>query len=190
MPGLLPKEPPPDSPASKMTGTNGPVLLGEDDAAQPVDKRKVKYWITMSLPTFWTPRPPGAKPGEIYLYRPDFYQDQDGIERRITLWFNPMTRTSLQDILAGSKLGGKSTPGGSATPATQATPAVPVAPEEPTPPSHNPFRSPFDDTYHGSTGSRSGDSTKNPAAPSGTNGNNAPIPPPLTNTNAPPANTD
>ena len=69
-------------------------------------------------------------------------------------------------------------------------PAVPVAPEEPTPPSHNPFRSPFDDTYHGSTGSRSGDSTKNPAAPSGTNGNNAPIPPPLTNTNAPPANTD
>jgi len=123
--------------AAIMNGTNAPALLGApvDPAA---DTRKVKYWITMSLPTFWTSPPPDAKPEEIYLYRPDFYQDNDGIARRITLWFNPQTRTSLKDLL------GEVPPGGNKTvknaPSGPDTPAIPAS-------AGDPFSSPLDQSY-------------------------------------------
>jgi len=185
IPGLTPKIPDGDSPAAKATGTNGPVLLGQD-ADTATDKRKVKYWITMSLPTYWTPPPPDAKADEIYIYRPDFYQDDDGIARRITLWFNPKARSSLKEILAGSRTTRK--PDTETAETTSATPAVPVTPE-PSPPSRDPFRSPFEDSYHGAEGPHaSAESSKNPEASSGSNDANAPIPPPLVNTNAAPQN--
>jgi hypothetical protein len=153
-----------NSPAAKMTGTNAPALVGtEIDPA--ADTRKVKYWITMSLPTYWTPPPSDAKPEEIYLYRPDFYQDGDGIARRITLWFNPKARSTLQDLLGGNTPGVQA-PAGTA-PGTPASPAVPASPEPA--PTHNPFRSPFDESFHpGSTNHSTNASTKGPA-PSGTN---------------------
>ena len=153
-----------NNPAAKMTGTNAPTLLGAkvDPAA---DTRKVKYWITMSLPTYWTAPPPDAKPDEIYLYRPDFYQDQDGIARRITLWFNPRERSSLTDLLGQTTPGAKSK--SSATAATPASPAVPVSPESDQ--AHNPFRSPFEDAFHsGGANHSTNASSKNPV-PSGTN---------------------
>jgi hypothetical protein len=174
-----PKAHPPDtnSPAAKMTGTNQPVLIGAD-INPAADTRKVKYWITMSLPTFWTKPPDDAKADEIYLYRPDFYQDQDGIERRITLWFNPNARTSLKDVLAKNMPDGK----GHAAPASDAPgpPAIPASPAAE--PSHNPFKSPLNDAYHpGSTKPATNASTKN-FAPSGTNVPDGLGPLPATNT--------
>lgn len=151
-----------NSSAAIMAGTNGPTLLGtEMDPA--ADTRKVKYWITMSLPTYWTPPPSDAKPEEIYLYRPDFYQDEDGIARRITLWFNPKARTTLTDLL-GENMPGVKAPA-DAGPAIPATPAVPASSE--TDQTHDPFRSPFDDSFHPGGANHSA-STKNPA-PAGTN---------------------
>jgi hypothetical protein len=126
----------------------------------------VKYWITMSLPTFWSQPPSDAKPEQIYLYRPDFYQDQDGIERRITLWFNPYARTSLKDILGETLPDTK--PQASATGSTSpASPAVPASPE--TDQAHNPFQSPLDNSFHpDSTNHPTNSSTKSQSpTPSG-----------------------
>jgi hypothetical protein len=163
--------------AAHMTGTNAPALLGPqiDPSA---DTRKVKYWITMSLPSFWSKPPPDAKATEIYLYRPDIYQDDDGIERRITLWFNPNARTSLKDIL-GKNMPGAARPEAATGAATPATPAVPAQSDQ----AHNPFRSPFEDPFHPASPSHSNSSsTKGPTpAPAGTNSADAPIPSPLTN---------
>jgi hypothetical protein len=169
--------PPPPAPAvtntaaAKMTGTNAPSLLGApvDPSA---DTRKVKYWVTMSLPTYWTPSPADAKAGEIYSYRPDFYQDQDGIERRITLWFNPMTRTSLKELLGKDMPGLKSSgsPGG-ASAGGPSTPAVPAVPAEETQSSgSNPFQSPLDQRFSGDTTSHAPNaSTKAPSPLPSTN---------------------
>ncbi len=146
-----------------------------------VDKRKVKYWVTMSLPTYWTKPPEDAKTEELYLYRPDFYQDQDGIARRITLWFNPQNRVGLKELLSDKLSGAKSSPGSHvAAPAPAVTPAEAVPPPDA-------FRSPFEDSYHGQ---RNSTSSKNPTPPvAGTDADNAPIPLPLPNmTNAAPAN--
>lgn len=156
-PGLFDDHPIPTAPtptpaltnaAAAMTGTNAPSLIGT--AIDPsADTRKVKYWVTMSLPTYWTAPPADAKAGEIYLYRPDFYQDQDGIERRITLWFNPLTRTTLKELLGKNMPGLKPGASGTGTPATPASPAVPAESAEDS--ASNPFRSPLDERFKGDT---------------------------------------
>lgn len=165
-----------NSPAAIMNGTNAPTLLGtEIDPA--ADTRKVKYWITMSLPTYWTPPPSDAKSGEIYLYRPDFYQDEDGVARRITLWFNPKARNTLSDLLGQSAPGAKANT--TTAPGTPATPAVPASEE--TGQTGNPFRSPLDESFHpASTNHPANSSSKNPvptgmSAPDGTATNAAPV---------------
>jgi hypothetical protein len=163
-----------NAPTTVMTGTNAPSLLGSE-IDPTADTRKVKYWITMSLPTYWTPKPADAKPEEIYLYRPDFYQDEDGIERRITLWFNPNARTSLADILGKNSSSLKSTGPAADIPAT---PAVPAEPEDS---AHNPFRSPFDDAYQPGNTNHSPHSSTKSNVPSGLSPQNEPIPSPLTN---------
>ena len=155
-----------DSPAAHMTGTNAPALLGAPPDDATVDTRKVKYWITMSLPTYWAKPPTDAKPEEIYLYRPDFFQDDDGISRRITLWFNPKSRASLQDILAGTPASGASGPGSKATPAVPAVPVTSSTSDAPAK-AHDPFRSPFDDSFHpsSSTARSAGATSKVPSSP-------------------------
>jgi hypothetical protein len=74
-----------------------------DADGTPIDPRQVPYWVTLSLPNAWTPRPADARPNEIYVYRPAFYQDQDGIERRVSLWIDPALRknpgVTLHDLL-------------------------------------------------------------------------------------------
>ncbi len=171
-----PTPPAPGSPAAaKAAGTTQPALLGTqiDPAA---DTRQAKYWVTMSLPNFWAPPPPDAKPDQIYFYRPDFYQDLDGIGRRITLWFNPKARNTLADVMAESSPLPQSSPG--TGPAIPATPAVPATDES------NPFRSPLEDSSRPSvpppaTNSASKNSSKNPV-PSGLS-KEAPAPLPATN---------
>jgi hypothetical protein len=176
---LLPGSTPPPALALATNAPSTFALLGAtpDPTA---DKRKVKYWITMSLPTYWSKPPDDAKPEEIYLYRPDFYQDADGIARRITLWFNPKSRTSLKDLLAGASTSPKAN---SSSVSAPATPAEPV-------PSADPFRSPFDEPYHFHSGTASPNSSKNPLpAPAGADADQVPIPSPLVNqTNAAPTN--
>ena len=166
-----------NSAAAIMNGTNAPTLVGTE-IDPTADTRKVKYWITMSLPTYWTKPPPDAQSDQIYFYRPDFYQDEDGIERRITLWFNPNARTSLSEILGDNAPTGKSAPvsDGPGTPAVPAAGATDDAP--------NPFRSPLDDSARPSADSHASPaSSKNPVPtglstpdlPAGTNA--APISP-------------
>jgi hypothetical protein len=139
--------------AAHMTGTNAPVLLGStaDPTIDPnADRRKVKYWITMSLPTYWSKPPDDARTDQVYLYRPDMFQDQDGIERRITLWFDPKARVALKDVLNESP-SAVSSPSADKDAAGPALPAVPAAPAdagtEPAPGS-NPFSSPMDQPFH------------------------------------------
>ena len=178
IPGYTPVAAATNDPAAKMTGTNAPALLGAE-INPAADTRKVKYWITMSLPTYWTPPPPDAKPEEIYLYRPDFYQDGDGIARRITLWFNPKARNTLSDLLEENKPPTGTKASASTTPSIPASPAVPASQESA--PAPNPFHSPLDDSYQpGSTNHSTNASTKNPA-PSGLNTPDAPVPLPATN---------
>ncbi|MCE0484111.1 MAG: hypothetical protein LV479_07725 [Methylacidiphilales bacterium] len=154
-------------PIRPMTGTNGPVLLDVVSADPNADKRKVKYWITMSLPTYWSQRPPEAKAEETYVYRPDFYQDEDGIARRISLWFNPNSRTTLQEVI-GSQLPSLK---------SDADHAPSAAPKS------EPFHSPLDDSYP--TQSGPAPSTRKSESPSSAPGGL--IPPPV-GTNAAPAN--
>lgn len=129
--------------------TNGaPVVLTDEGA--PADTRQVHYWITLSLPTYWTPRPVSAMPNELYVYRPEFFQDQDGIERRIGLWMNPSTRTSLGDlrqVLTGG--GSKSKTGASTSTETRS------------------FSSPFDESFHDDSKNRPKPSSSSKAAPAG-----------------------
>jgi len=168
-----------NSPAAIMNGTNAPTLLGaEIDPA--ADTRKVKYWITMSLPTYWTPPPSDAKPEEIYLYRPDFYQDEDGIARRITLWFNPKARNTLTDLLGETKSAPRAQAHSATAPAISASPAVPAS-REPAP-AHNPFRSPLDEPFQpAGTNHSTNAPAKNPA-PSGLSAPDGLAPSPATNT--------
>jgi hypothetical protein len=182
----LANQPPPPSPVvpglnetsdavnariAAMTGTHAPSLISSVKAADPdADIRRVKYWITMSLPTYWTKPPAEAKPEEIYLYRPDFYQDDDGIARRIALWFDPTKRTTLKELL------GEQSPGpGASQGATKSA-------NSSEPPPRNPFQSPLDDTGRPGVAPRlPNSSSKNPTPPSGLNTDNAPIPSPLIN---------
>ena len=136
-------------------GTTKPTLPAAGIDPTP-DTRQVKYWVTMSLPTFWSKPPADAKPGEIYLYRPDFYQDEDGIARRITLWFNPKARNTLSDLL-GESMPGAPAPGATA-PGTPASPAVPAS-------GNNPFRSPFDESFHPATPIHPANSSSKSPAP-------------------------
>jgi hypothetical protein len=50
-----------------------------------------------SLPTYWTPRPREAKPEDLYVYRPKFFQDADGLQRRVLLWNRPPERKKALD---------------------------------------------------------------------------------------------
>jgi len=145
-----PAKPVDTSPAARMTGTNGPALLGAADTDDPdADKRQVKYWVTMSLPTFWTPPPADAAPDQLYLFRPDMYQDQDGIERRITLWFDPHARVALKDVLNESATAGKPSDSSPTAATGSAAPAVPAVPAETeAAPGGNPFSSPLDEPFH------------------------------------------
>ena len=57
----------------------------------------------MCLPTRWSPPPVESNLNELYIYRPEFYQDHDGIQRRIALWLDPSLRSTeafqLQNVL-------------------------------------------------------------------------------------------
>ena len=154
-----PKVPATNSPTAKMTGVHLPELVGAPTEVDPAaDTRQVRYWVTMSLPTFWSQPPADAKSGEIYIYRPDLYQDEDGIARRITLWFNPKERTTLKDLLGNPDAAlSKST----SAPATAAAAAPPKT--------HNAFHSPLDDSYHPSTSTAPGKAPDADAVPPGTN---------------------
>jgi hypothetical protein len=141
------------APAAAPDGTAA--LVKSDDGADesPADARQVKYWVTMNLPDPWAARPPDAKPEELYLFRPEFFQDEDGIERRIAYWIDPKSRSlgtqGLSAVLAGSD-----------------KPAAPAATSE-SAPSRGAFRSPLDDSYHGGPVRPALPTTNAPAAPSG-----------------------
>lgn len=166
----------PKSPAPKAKEKGDPQLAGE--------MRKVKYWITMSLPTYWTPPPPDAKAEEIYLYRPDFYQDEDGIARRIQYWLDPSSRKggNLLEMLTGGKPVEKTDTDTNAAPATPAMPAVAAKPKSATP--RDPFKNSLDESFH--SGALPGAAASTPSPPPNTNALDGPIPPPVT-TNAAPA---
>jgi hypothetical protein len=136
---------------------------GEDAADDP---RQVKYWVTMSLPTVWTSPPVDAARDQLYIYRPDFYQDQDGIERRIAFWLDPTLRSTeaihLQDVLRHRPSAAGSSNAASAAP----VPAAPAVKD---------FTSPFDQPIEPSA------STKTTSTDSVLHSGGAP-------TNAPPAN--
>jgi hypothetical protein len=167
-----------NSAAAIMNGTNAPALLGaEGDAA--VDARQVKYWITMSLPTYWSHPPSDAKVQEIYLYRPEFYQDPDGIARRITLWFNPQERSTLAEVLGQSKPAPGAKADANAAPGIPASPAVPASQESA--PSRGPFRSPLDDSFQPSATNRPANASTKSPAPSGLSTPDAPAALPATN---------
>jgi hypothetical protein len=133
-------KPDPNSPAAKMTGVTPLKLMSDVSDVDPsADKRKVQYWVTMSLPKPDAQPPPDAKADEIYLYRPDLFQDQDGIERRITLFLDPKARVRLKDLLGSTPLNSGSAP-------TPSAPAVPAAPAV------DPFHNPLDDSFKGPKG--------------------------------------
>jgi hypothetical protein len=160
-----------NAPATNAAAAKAPSLVGMDDDADHVDTRQVKYWVTMSLPTFWTQPPPDAKLDQLFMFRPDFFQDEDGIQRRVTLWFNPLTKTSLKEVFAETLNRQKSTSDAVASvPAVPAQPATPAVPARP----HDAFASPLDSSIP--SGHYSASSSKNPS-----DATNAPAPSGLMN---------
>ena len=126
------------------THAPAPVAGGGGDGSVPNDQRRVRYWTTMCLPNPWAIAPVDARPTELYIYRPDFYQDQEGIERRIGLWLDPSTRASMKLHLADVFKSAPPKPAPAAAVAAGApapAPAVPVGTED------NAFRNEFDQAY-------------------------------------------
>ncbi|SDU30462.1 hypothetical protein SAMN05444156_3182 [Verrucomicrobium sp. GAS474] len=62
-------------------------VVAEENRAP--NQPNVTPYILMNLPSAWAPLPPTAQPTQIYLYRPAFYQDIDGVRRRIAKWYAP-----------------------------------------------------------------------------------------------------
>jgi hypothetical protein len=153
------------APSGAVTAAPAPSLAtlsdasdNDDASAAATDARQVHYWITMSLPTYWTPRPPNAQPKEIYIYRPEFYQDQDGVERRVGIWLDPKKRSTpgdLQAVLA-SRTQAQAPPG----------PLPPGQPARQVSSGDNAFRSPFDESFRPGAGVASPRSSSK-GAPSG-----------------------
>jgi hypothetical protein len=128
---------------SGLAAASAPAPAADDTGgAVPDDRRQVRYWTTMCLPDVWTNPPADAKPTELYIYRPDFYQDQEGIERRIGLWLDPSTRAAMKlhlaDVFSASR---------SAPPAAVAAGAPAPAPATPVGTDDNAFRNEFDQAY-------------------------------------------
>jgi hypothetical protein len=119
--------------ASTSPGTNA--AAADPDAP---DMRQVRYWIAMNLPNAYAKRPPDAKVSEVYIYRPDFFQDNDGIGRRITLWLDPASQ-SQETMRLSALLGGNVSPATVPAVSAAATAAPPAAP------SRDPFHSEFED---------------------------------------------
>jgi hypothetical protein len=127
--------------ASLTASAEMPAAPDNADVDPSADARQVKYWVTMSLPTLWTPPPVDAGRDQLYIYRPDFYQDQDGIERRITLWLNPSLRSSeaihLADVLRHRPAGAAATNGPGVAPVPAASAGSDFS---------NPFNQPIEPT--------------------------------------------
>jgi hypothetical protein len=126
----------------------------------PDDQRQVRYWTTMCLPNPWAAPPEDAKPTEIYIYRPDIYQDQDGIERRIGLWLDPSSRATMKLHLADVFKASPSKP----APAAAVAAGAPV-PATPAGTGDNAFRNEFDEPLPPQSKAKvSADSTKSPSS--------------------------
>ncbi len=95
------------------------------------EETKVSSYLLMSLPTFWTPLPPDARPEQVYCYRPKFYQDRDGLQRRVKIWMNPKERKEAAEKLNQTliPIPTKSTP----VPPPVEKPVKPLPPVEPKP---------------------------------------------------------
>jgi hypothetical protein len=137
------------APAGLAAATNGPAspAIATAGGAVPNDPRQVHYWTTLCLPSPWATPPTDANPDGIYVYRPDFYQDQDGIERRIGLWLDPSTSKSMKLHLADVF----SAPAKAAPPAAVAAGSAPATPAAPAPDGDSAFSNEFHDTYHGNS---------------------------------------
>jgi hypothetical protein len=162
-----PAKPDPAKIAASLTASDAlPEIPQQPGATDPNDDpRQVKYWVTMSLPDFWTKPPADARMNEVYLYRPDIYQDEDGIGRRIAFWLDPALRSSeaihLADVL-------KHRPIPAAPSAYSSAPATPAA-------AVSNVQSPFESPFRSASGT---ESTKapSPAPAAATNAANAPAP--------------
>ncbi|HEY8966844.1 MAG TPA: hypothetical protein VIM58_10395, partial [Candidatus Methylacidiphilales bacterium] len=62
-------------------------VVAEENRAP--NQPNVVGFTLLSLPKPWAPLPPTAQSNQVYLYRPEFYQDNDGIRRRIEKWYVP-----------------------------------------------------------------------------------------------------
>ena len=124
----------------------GPDPLGMPDvqppknvnSTTPIDPEKVRYFVTMSLPTYWTPIPVDARPEQIYVFRPKFFQDNDGIQRRIKIWNNPKERLAAVEKV-NQALGVTEEPESTKTSPVPKAVAIPKSsPSTPTPVAPNP----------------------------------------------------
>jgi hypothetical protein len=124
------------------TTAPAPPPTAEGADVPPDDTRQVVYWETLFLPTRWAPLPADAKRNALYIYRPDFYQDQDGIQRRVALWLDPSLRSTeafhLQSVFAHHPTGSATEsatngPGVAAIPATEPSRAFSSPLDEPIP---------------------------------------------------------
>jgi hypothetical protein len=136
------------------SGAKGSVVLADGSSVSPADARQVRYWTTMSLPDYWTRAPADARPNEIYIYRPEIYQDQEGIERRVRLWLHPKEKP-LENGDLNTVLG------------KSAAPAPATSSDATRPRSADPFRNPFDESYHGDSSHPAASPAASNAAPSG-----------------------
>ncbi len=121
-------------------------------------EKKPPIYTVMSLPSYYFEvKPNPLKPLDLYVYRPELFQDAEGIQRRIDVWHNPPARKANREKVSrvlehGTLIIDGSTPTTTnsapeapapAPTATTSTPAKPAEKSEPATPASKPanFRS-------------------------------------------------
>lgn len=101
---------------------NEPAKDGDKDKKPPI-------YTIMSLPNFYFEvKPNPLKPLNLYVYRPEIYQDAEGIQRRVDVWHNPPARKANREKVSRVLEHGTLIIDGSTPTATASTPVTPAAP--------------------------------------------------------------
>lgn len=112
-----------------------PIIVAAPGAAgadSPDREKKPPIHTLMSLPDFYYEvKPNPLKPLDLYVYRPEIFQDADGVQRRVEVWQNPPARQANKDKVTRVLERGTLIIDGSSPAATTPDSAAPQADSKP-----------------------------------------------------------
>lgn len=109
-----------------VTAPAGPTTSTDEEKDK---EAKPPIHVIMSLPNFYfEAKPNPLKPLELYVYRPEIFQDAEGIQRRVDVWHNPPARAANREKVSRVLEHGTLIIDGKTPPEPPAAPATPPAP--------------------------------------------------------------